>query len=67
MDQWTRLCVDVADTGEVLGASYERHRDGERIGMGTARLTDDAGMHQALEDARDAAEHDLGVQLLLWP
>lgn len=67
MDRFTRLCIDVADTGEVLGAFYARYEDHHLTALGTARLTPDAGMHQALEDARYFAEADLGVQLLLWP
>lgn len=67
MDVWTRLCVDVTDTGEVIGASYERHVDGERVAMGMARQGRWFGMHSALEEAKETAERDLGVQLLLWP
>ena len=67
MDTWTRLCVDVTDTGEVIGASWERHVDGLAVGIGMVPPRDWSSIAVAATDARHEVERIYGVQLILWP
>lgn len=56
MGLWYRLCVDVDRAGNVIGASYERHRDDQVDRVHVTAVGPFDTRHEALDQLWDELE-----------